>query len=127
MNKYYKVVNSSLQSLCTFAESFRVQYKIGEFVTPMVRGSLLFVFDKKEDALNFAGPGNRVFEISIQNPTPISFLSLSTFERDFHLFWNSSEPFENRPNSCPVWRFLGQSCRIIIGATAVRLDKEIAL
>ena len=51
--KYYKVLSDQLTSCYARKEGISVQYKIGEFVTPLIEGTGLLVFDNVSDAKYF--------------------------------------------------------------------------
>lgn len=53
MKTYYKVVNPELKSCCAnpgFPEEYRVQYKLNEWVKPVMPNTRLFIFDSINDA-----------------------------------------------------------------------------
>jgi hypothetical protein len=83
MKKYYKVCTSNSDGRYTsavqnsdFPETYRTEYKIGEFVGPTVAGTRLFVFNNLESARAFrksfsSGVRHEIFECEVKNPVRI--------------------------------------------------------
>lgn len=111
--KYYKVVNKQLRSGWT-PPKYKVTYVIGEWVYPKLAKSKLFCFYRLDDALNYFGVTTRLFECSVVNPIKLKRISTSSLR--FEEFWAG--------NSDPYW--ICQAPLRIIGADAIRLDKEIS-
>jgi hypothetical protein len=95
---YYKVVakcGDGLTSCCQnpfFPSDWKVKYKVGEFVTPILEGSKLLVFDDLQRATDFAfdvfgfGTYGEIWSCDVTNPNSISFLS--RFDPDWILsYW----------------------------------------
>lgn len=79
---YYKVVsvlNGSLISARVWVHA--AGYKIGEWATPPIEGSKLFVFDSLGAAARFRLPNEKIFECEVENPIKPTGLPewLSTF------------------------------------------------
>lgn len=78
---YYKCVTSDLKSSNANYPSIKeinllvIQYKIGEFVKPLIKGTRLFVFDSLDNVKLFVGDQIesenrkiRIFECEVKNP-----------------------------------------------------------
>lgn len=63
--KYYKVVNSDLQSCVAYGDD-AVQYTVGEFVFSKSAGTYLFVFFDLDSAIQFAGTKLLVYECEVE-------------------------------------------------------------
>lgn len=53
---------------------FPVEYKVGEWVSPVLEGSKLFVFDTLERANLFACSSEKIFECEVENPEKLSII-----------------------------------------------------
>lgn len=73
MKKYYKVVSENLKSARASRnfDSLSINYKIGEWVEPHLKGSNLMVFSNLLDAKAFANIyiGDRIFECEVLKPS----------------------------------------------------------
>jgi hypothetical protein len=68
--KYYKIVDGNLKSITGRRSFDTVQYKIGQWVQPIVSGSDLFIFSDLGDAkkASLKWPGSIIFECEVKNP-----------------------------------------------------------
>lgn len=73
MKKYYKVVSKELKSARASRnfDSLSINYKIGKWVEPHLKGSNLMVFSTLLDAKTFADIyiGDRIFECEVLKPS----------------------------------------------------------
>lgn len=97
---YYKVVavrSSGLYSYChsdlffirdESRNSYSVEYKLNEFVTPNVTGTKLYVFDNVDNAKRFAGLCETVelWECEVINPRKCATLAY-VLENSINKFW----------------------------------------
>lgn len=80
---YYKVVQRNLQSCSLsayFPSSFRVTYKIGQFVRPNVSKTKLFIFENLEDAEKFrnnecCGSIWDIYSCEVKNPSKPKYIA----------------------------------------------------
>lgn len=77
--EYYKVVTNDLKSIITSTTStvYGVQYKVGEYVEPILQNTQLFVFNDYESAVQFTSKiyriyCRRIFKCKIKNPSKIT-------------------------------------------------------
>lgn len=61
---YYKIVTKDMRSVASFlmTKGMSVKYKLNEWTTPKVKGSKLFVFEAKKEALSFISKMKGVIE-----------------------------------------------------------------
>jgi len=69
---FYKLVSPMMTSIHGVSE-FLVDYKVGQWATPPIEGSKLFVFGNYDDAMFFMGQQKSIlFQCEVVNPTPIT-------------------------------------------------------
>lgn len=91
MKTYYKVVNSKLQSCCCnpyFPAEYRVQYKLNEWVKPVIPNTRLFIFGKEDDAFLFQQYMGYMFDVYscyAKNVACVKQLANPSFVHDFWL------------------------------------------
>lgn len=111
---FYKLVNPNLMSC--IAKKQAIQYKVGEWVAPIIPNSKLFVFGSFEMAVNFHGVGNnafRIFECEVGNPIVQKYIWWYSDEHQYEKFWQGC--FEHNIPA-PTGSF---------GADKVKLVKEV--
>lgn len=78
MSTYYKVVrrfNNNLYSSMAYG-SYKIQYKLNEWTTPVENTGGIFVFKCLNDAIRFRGVnrnGRVIYECKVKNPRPLRY------------------------------------------------------
>ena len=84
--KAYKILTSQL---CSLNAQHIVRYKIGEWVSPVIPNSKLFVFDTLENvrlyADKFSYPYKCIFQCEVKNPVRVKRIPFSL--EDVYQFW----------------------------------------
>lgn len=103
---YYKVVDKNLKSFVN--QDYSIQYKIGEFVEPLLKGSKLFVYNNLVAASLLAGKyggkesSYRIFLCETINPKNLDFiLELMSFKDKLamELFWTKNKLMDTYANT----------------------------
>lgn len=96
MQTFYKVVLVESGKLYScIADFYGIEYRVGEFVSPKIPGSKLYVFDNLNDAKWFFGDYDEfraLYECEVINPTKATKIA-SPFFSDFKLYWENREAF----------------------------------
>jgi len=71
MKIYYKVVSYRLKSRIYYLlpKEFVVQYKVGKWVYPKIKGTKLMVFNSLRNAYNFCFDINYIYTCLVKNPS----------------------------------------------------------
>lgn len=122
MSLFYKVVNEDLTSCCRnpcFPSEYRVQYKIGEFVSPKIDKTRLFVFKYLEDVKKFLTNcilekyDWNIYECEVVNPMQEYWIA---YPEDINSFWfyrNSGQTYSEEGMPAPPGTYSCDSVKLI--------------
>jgi hypothetical protein len=130
---YYKVVfetNGVLESYARVVRSseFCVRYEVGQWITPTVKNTKLYVFDSIANAMNWINIDSardeqvRLFECQVKNPVKNFQIA---YVHNIQTFWDRYFNFRQKRKKIEI-----RSHKIIPGTTgcsAVKLTKEIPI
>ena len=95
MKYAYKIVDKKMRSIRATGKSVRIDYKLGKWTQPKIKGSKIFVFRSKRRAERQIErwEGQRLFKCLVEEMKPI-YCVLDTFHlsaRRIELFWTSRQ------------------------------------